>query len=120
LNPPRRYDIFSQENDAVSDEKTKKEELNRKYRSKGCQTLSFAEYEALRAKKSGKKRADLPAHFKVVLSTPLLIIFCFGVLFIPYIIYLVITGPYVEVKEQQDGHNNVSYENPFIKKNVSP
>ena len=70
--------------------KTEQNRLQDSYKNKGFQKMSYKEYEALRNKK--KKPREIPAHIKFILSTPLLIIFCFGLFLIPYTLYAVATG----------------------------
>jgi len=102
----------------MQDQNNEKALLKQKYKAKGCQTLSLAEYQALRAKRSRKKRAGIPIHFKFVLSTPLLIIFCFGVLFLPYIIYRIATGPFSPPKEDTKA-KDAGYEDLLLKKETN-
>jgi len=99
----------------MEDQNKEKEILQQKYKAKGCQTLSLAEYQALRAKRSHRKKSGLPAPVKFVFSTPLLIIFCFGVLFLPYIIYMIATGPFSPPKDDTKA-KDVSYEDLLKKK----
>ena len=91
--------------------------LKEKYQAKGCQTLSLADYEALRAKRSRKKGISIPVHFKFIFSTPLLIVFCFGVLFLPYVVYLIATGPFSPPKEKPKAED-ISSENSLAKQNT--
>ncbi len=83
-------------------EKERKREkalLNEKYREKGIQQLSLAEYEALRASRKRKKRLNIPTPVKFIFATPVLFVFCYGVFFIPYTMYQVATGSPPEEKK---------------------
>ena len=75
-------------------------QLNEKLKAKGAQSLSYKEYLALKAKKEKAAQAKIPIQLKFILSTPILLVVCFGVLFIPYILYLIATSkPTVEKKD---------------------
>jgi hypothetical protein len=77
-----------------NEEQTKniREGLARKYKERGFQQISLAEYEAIKKRKARSLNYRLPPSLAVVLGTPFLIIFCFGIFFIPYIIYQIATG----------------------------
>ncbi len=63
------------------------------YRKKGAQTLSYKEYMALKEKKKNRKGLSLPLHVKFILGTPFLILFGYGVFFIPWMLYVVWFSP---------------------------
>ncbi len=73
-------------------------ELLAKYRKKGFQTMSLDEYYAHKKRESRIKKMRLPNFLKWVIYTPFILIFCFGLLFIPIITYQVFTKP------AKDGH----------------
>jgi len=56
------------------------------------QSMDYKEYLALKEKQGKKKPFNMPLPLKIILMTPLVIIFCLGVFFIPYIIFLIIKG----------------------------
>ena len=60
---------------------------------KGKKQLSLAEYKLLQTRKARKPGFKIPAPAKLILATPFIIIFCCGLVFIPYIIYLTFAGP---------------------------
>ena len=66
--------------------------LSDKYKLKGAQQLTYAEYQALKTKNS-KPRFTIPPFVKFILGTPFIIIFCCGVIFIPYMLYIIATSP---------------------------
>lgn len=66
--------------------------LGKKYKTRGFQQLSLKDYEALKKKRSRRYRPKLPPHLKIILGTPFLLVFCFGLFFIPIIIYQIATG----------------------------
>lgn len=63
-----------------------------KYKLKGAQQITYAEYQALKAKNS-RRRFIIPPFVKFILGTPFIIVFCCGLVFIPYILYLIATSP---------------------------
>lgn len=67
--------------------------LSDKYKLKGAQQISYAEYEAAKAKQSRTRKFRIPAFVKFIISTPFIVIFCVGIFFIPYILYLIMTSP---------------------------
>ena len=69
-----------------------KEQLASRYKQKGAQQLSLEEYLALQKKKT-KSVKKLPAQLQFLLATPFLIIFCFGIFFLPYLAYVIFTSP---------------------------
>jgi len=77
------------EEEKLKEQEEYQELLARKYKEKGFQQISLDEYEKIRAKKSKKSKVQIPTHMKFILGTPLIIIFCFGIFFIPYIVYLI-------------------------------
>ena len=85
----------------VNKENAQKDALKGKYRTKGFQSMTYAEYQALREKKAKKKKFAIPAHFKFILSTPLFIIVLFGLFFIPFMFYLIVTGPQVGIQDPE-------------------
>ena len=66
--------------------------LSDKYKLKGAQQMTYAEYQALKAK-SNKPKFTIPPVVKFILGTPFIIIFCCGILFIPYMLYTIATSP---------------------------
>jgi hypothetical protein len=70
--------------------KAEQDRLQNSYRDKGFQKISYKEYEALRNKKKPAKK--IPAHIQLILGTPFLIICCFGLIFIPYMLFVIATG----------------------------
>jgi hypothetical protein len=75
-----------------------KENLAQKYKEKGAQRLSIAEYVALQEKKE-KAAIKVPKQIKVAFSIPFLILFAFGVVFVPYMIFLIATSPTAKPKQ---------------------
>lgn len=77
----------------MTDSKNKNElTLTEKYKLKGAQQMTYAEYETLRAKNKNAK-PKIPPIVKMILGAPFVLIACVGVLFIPYMLYLIITSP---------------------------
>ena len=68
--------------------------LAEKYKLKGAQQMSYDQYEALKAKNSRKSsKFKIPTFAKFILTAPFIIGFAFGIFFIPFIIYLILTSP---------------------------
>ena len=63
------------------------------YKNRGYQQLSWKEYQALQEKKQARKGLKIPIHLKLILGTPFLILFCYGIFFIPWMLYLIATSP---------------------------
>ena len=63
------------------------------YKDRGFQQLSWKEYQAQKEKQQARKGFKIPIHIKVILGTPFLILFCYGIFFIPWMLYLIISSP---------------------------
>lgn len=75
--------------------------IQNKYKDRGFQKLSYAEYTALQKKNAKKFKLKLPSYIQFVLGTPFLIIFCFGIFFIPFIYFQTIAHPIKPNKKNQ-------------------
>jgi len=62
------------------------------YKKRGFQQQKFGEYLLLKRQQSGRKRFRLPGIVKIILSTPFILMFCLGLVFIPYLVYLFLTS----------------------------
>jgi len=93
-------DPQTQEREKEEQRKKEKALLTQKYREKGIQQLSLAEYEALRSSRKRKKRLNIPTPVKFIFATPVLFVFCYGVFFIPYTMYQVATGRPSKAKQK--------------------
>lgn len=69
-----------------------KTDLSAKYQTKGAQRSTLQEYIA-RQEKAKKKEFKLPKAVQYILMAPLLLLFAFGVFFIPYMVYKAMTAP---------------------------
>lgn len=67
--------------------------LTEKYKLKGAQQMTYAAYKALLIKRQKAFKLKIPPAVKFILGTPFIIIFCCGLVFIPYILYLILTSP---------------------------
>ncbi|MDP2653666.1 MAG: hypothetical protein Q8Q08_06505 [Candidatus Omnitrophota bacterium] len=65
----------------------KKVDLTDKYKAKGAQKVDYKEYLAMQRKQAQQPKFRLPVYAKILLVTPFLIIFCFGVFYIPFLIF---------------------------------
>ena len=68
-----------------------KTDFHNKYEAKGAQQVSLQEYLS-RQEKAKKSQFKIPPAVKYILAAPFLIIFCFGLFFIPYMIFKAITS----------------------------
>lgn len=87
----------------IEDKAKQQKALAEKYKERGFQRVSWMEYKTLQSKSAKKyrllKKWKIPPHLKFILGTPFLIIFCFGLIFLPFMIYLVATGPSADSKK---------------------
>ncbi len=70
-----------------------RQHLEEEYKRRGAQSISYKDYIAQREKKKNQKKIVIPLHIKFILGTPFLILFGYGIFFIPWIIYVVLTNP---------------------------
>jgi len=76
----------------ISKEEIRRRELNEKYKARGFQKMSLAEYNALKEKKAKQPNLKVPKVAQFILGAPFIAIFCCGLLFIPYMLVQVATG----------------------------
>jgi hypothetical protein len=69
------------------------DELSSVYKNKGFQKMSLSDYEMRHAKKSKRRPTSIPAPLKFVGKTLFFLIFCFGIIFIPWILWVIGTHP---------------------------
>lgn len=56
--------------------------------------IDYKDYLVLRAKEAQKlKKSQMPLPLKIIFSTPFVILFFFGLIFLPFIIYQIVTSP---------------------------
>lgn len=66
---------------------------NPKPQAAGQTKLSYKEYIAKKEKEADNaKKSKLPLPVKIILAIPLLAIFCFGLFFIPFVIFKIFMG----------------------------
>ncbi len=70
-----------------------RQHVEQEYKKRGAQSISYKDYIAQREKKRNRKKLSIPLHVKFILGTPFLILFGYGIFFIPWIIYVVLTSP---------------------------
>ena len=70
-----------------------RQRIEEEYKKRGAQSIPYKEYIALREKKKNRKKISIPLHIKFILGTPFLILFGYGVFFIPWVLYMVMTSP---------------------------
>lgn len=106
------YQILTEE----QKKEKERQELKQKYQNRGYQSLSYKEYLQLKTRQSKAKKLSLPAAVRITLSTPIILVACFGVFFIPYILYLIMTGKPAEPKTQEKKPSgDLSYEDLLVK-----
>ena len=92
--PEENEDLLKQKQaEAMAKEQEERTALRAKIMKKGVQKQSLQEYLAQQEKKKKKKELSIPTPIKYILGSPLLVIFGFGLLFLPYVIYLTLTRP---------------------------
>ena len=74
-----------------------KVDLKMKYQSKGAQKTTYKDY-LTQQEKSSKKQFKMPPFVKYILMIPFILIFCFGLIFIPYLIFKALTSPSADSK----------------------
>lgn len=100
-------------------EQKEKEILSQKYRAKGFQSLSLSEYESIKARKNKTKKFKAPPFIKLIAGTPFVIIFIFGLLFLPWIVFVIATGPYKHWKEREDSKSSYYNDSLTLKSKYS-
>ncbi len=92
----------------MSEESKDINDLYNKYKEKGLHKVSLAEYESARREKIKRKsKFKIPIPVQFILGTPFFIIFCCGIFFLPYILYLIITSP-SSSREENDTEKTTS------------
>jgi len=79
----------------------KPNDLSKDYKDKGFQQMTLKDYNAQRLKKNKKQKKEIPAAVKYILMTPFILIFCFGLFFIPFMIYQFFVGLSQQKKPQE-------------------
>ena len=72
-----------------------KVDFRSKYQAKGAQQVNYKEYLA-RQEKAKKSRLKVPSFVKYIVMVPLLLIGCFGLFYIPFLIFNAITSPSID------------------------
>ena len=72
-----------------------KVDFRSKYKAKGAQQVSYKEYLA-RQEKAKNSKPKIPSFIKYILMAPLLLVGCFGLFFIPFLIFKAITSPAID------------------------
>ena len=62
--------------------------VNEIYKNRGFQKQNLKEYLATKKQQEERKKFKLPPAVKIVLASPIIIVFCVGLVFIPYMLYL--------------------------------
>lgn len=80
----------------MTDEQTQQSQedpsLTELYKEKGVQKQSYNDYLSLKKQQDQRKKFKLPAPIKFIIATPFVLLFCVGIVFIPFIIYLLFTS----------------------------
>lgn len=80
-------------NESLPEGPQQDEKLTAVYKDRGFQQMSWEEYKAQQEKNKSKKKFQVPTHVKFILGTPFLLLFCYGIFFIPWMLYLIATAP---------------------------
>lgn len=81
-------------------------EKTNNFSSPKVQKISLTEYEALKAKEANKPKVALPKTVRYILLTPVVLLFCFGLFFIPYMLLMVATSPSAKTQTSDDDHQS--------------
>ena len=90
-----RKNISPRKKMSSTDHQDESVNLRERYSRLGAQQISYEEYLALQKRLSSRRRLSIPVFVGWILSSPFLLIFCLGLVFLPYIVYLVLTSPAV-------------------------
>ncbi|MFA5088066.1 MAG: hypothetical protein WC552_03425 [Candidatus Omnitrophota bacterium] len=63
--------------------------------------MSLKEYMALKEKEEKKKNTKMNPVLRIVLLSPLILIFCFGLFYVPYSVYVIMTSPDVDESKKE-------------------
>ena len=88
------------------------QEMQDAYKKRGIQQMSWDEYKAKREKEKKKKKRKLPTHIKFIIGTPFILLFCYGVFFIPWVLYLILTSPEAPEEEEEKTENSALWIRP--------
>jgi len=69
-----------------------KNELSQTYRARGFQQQSLDDYLAVQKLQEQKKSFRMPVPLQFILTTPFILLFCLGLIFIPFMFYLFFTS----------------------------
>ena len=92
---PEETDIQIANDKAAAEEKRlsqSRDQLMQKLKARGAQSMTLKEYMALKAKKDKVGKPKFPAHLRLIVATPILLIVCFGIFYIPFTLYQIATG----------------------------
>ena len=67
-----------------------KVDFKNKYQAKGAQQVSLQEY--LTSQEKTKSKLRMPSYLKFILAAPAVLLCCFGIIFIPYMIFQAINA----------------------------
>lgn len=79
--------------ESQQNEPNDKPELTNKYKLRGFQKISLPEYEARRAKDAKRFKFKIPTAVKLIGRSIFFVLFCFGVVYIPWVLFIVATHP---------------------------
>ncbi|HPB68093.1 MAG TPA: hypothetical protein PLT76_05935 [Candidatus Omnitrophota bacterium] len=85
-----------------------RQRLEEEYKKRGAQSISYKDYIAQREKKRNRKKITIPLHIKFILGTPFLILFGYGIFFIPWIIYVVLTHPEEKAADRKKDETSIA------------
>ena len=69
-----------------------KEDLSELYKKRGLKQQGLNDYMLLKKQQDQRKKFKLPTVVKLILTTPFILLFCAGLIFIPFMIYLYLTS----------------------------
>lgn len=69
-----------------------KETLRQAYKDRGFQQQTLKEYLAVQKLQEQRKGFRMPVALQFILTTPFILLFCLGLVFIPFMLYLFFTS----------------------------
>ncbi len=82
-------------------ENPNQDQLKDVYKKRGYQQQTFKQYIDLKKQAQTHKAKPLPLPVKIILYTPLILLACAGVIFIPYTLFQIFTAPEEPKKDEK-------------------
>ena len=83
------------------------DQLKDVYKKRGYQQQTFKQYMDMRKQAREHKNKPLPLPVKILLYTPLILLACAGVIFVPYTLFQIFTAPEEPKDDEKKGSWNL-------------